>query len=191
MNYKKHIKKEIEDSINVKKLVLSECIEDINRAAEMLITAHKNRKKIYLCGNGGSASDSHHIACELAGRLRKKTISIPAISLSTNISTMTALANDFGYDEVFSRQLKVYADTGDILIALSTSGKSTNVIKTIRIARKLRIKVISLTGKKHTELSKKADVAIMVPSGDTPRIQEAHIMIGHIFAAVLEREFCS
>jgi len=188
LDYIKHIKKEIEDSISVKTLVLSECIEDISRAAEILVRAIRKDKKIYLCGNGGSASDSQHIACELIGRLRKKPISIPAISLATNIPTLTALANDFGYDKVFSKQLEVYANSGDVLIALSTSGKSANVLNTLRIARKLKMRIIAMTGKEKTRLSNTADISIRVPSNDTPRIQEAHIMIGHILASILEKK---
>lgn len=187
MNYKNDIKREIEESMDVKRHLLSECIDDINKAAEMLIDALRENKKIYLCGNGGSASDCQHIACELVGKLRKKSISVPAFSLVTNISALTALANDFGYENIFSKQLAVYAHAGDILIALSTSGKSLNVIKAAEFAKKHNIKIVVMTGKKETPLSRMADLAIMVPSDDTPRIQESHILIGHILALIIEK----
>ncbi len=189
LDYKNEIKKEMEESLNVKKHLISECLKDINKAVEMLIVAIREDKKIYLCGNGGSASDSQHITCELVGRIRKRDISIPAFSLVSNVSTLTALSNDFGYDSIFSKQLAVYAKRGDILIAISTSGKSLNVIKAVETAKKLNMRIIVMTGKIETELSEMTDVTIMVPSDDTPRIQEAHILIGHIFASILEREF--
>lgn len=189
MDYRKDIKKEIEESLNVKELLISKCLDDINRAAEMLIDAIKEDKKIYLCGNGGSASDSQHIACELVGRIRKEPISVPAFSLVTNIATLTALSNDFGYENLFSKQLEVYANKGDILIAISTSGESLNIIKAVETAKKIKMKIIVMTGMKKTKLSRMAELAVMVPSRDTPRIQEAHILIGHIFASIIEREF--
>lgn len=189
MDYVQLIRGEIEQSFNIKESLLSTAIDDINRATEMLIETLRNGNKIYLCGNGGSASDSQHIACELVGRLRKKVISVPAFSLAVNIPTLTALSNDFGYDNVFSRQLDVYADNGDLLIAISTSGESENIIKAAEMAKNKSMKIVVMTGKKESTLSRMADCAIMVPSDDTPRIQEIHILIGHIFAAIAEQEF--
>jgi len=191
LDYKNDIKKEIEESLNVKKLLLSKSIDDINKATNILVDAIKNGNKIYLCGNGGSASDSQHIACELVGRMRKNSISVPAFSLATNISTLTALANDFGYENIFSRQLAVYAKKGDVLIVISTSGKSLNIINAVAEARKLSMKIIVMTGKRENELSKMVDLTIKTPSDDTPRIQEAHILIGHIIASILEKELGS
>lgn len=188
MDYRHKIRGEIEQSLNIKKTLLSVGIDDINRTAEMLVEALRNGNKIYLCGNGGSASDSQHIACELVGRLRKKVISAPVFSLAVNVPTLTALSNDFGYENVFSRQLDVYAEKGDLLIAISTSGESKNVIKAAEMANKKGMKIVVMTGKHESSLSEMADCTIMVPSDDTPRIQEIHILIGHIFAAIIEEE---
>lgn len=187
LNYKSEIKKKIEESLEVKSLILSECIDDINKALEMLVEAVRKGRRIFLCGNGGSASDSQHIACELIGRIREHGISVPAFSLASNISTLTALSNDFGYENIFSKQLTVYGKEGDILIVMSTSGESLNIIRALETARKLNMKIIGLTGRKENRLSSMANLAIRVPSDDTPRIQEAHIMIGHILTSVLKR----
>jgi D-sedoheptulose 7-phosphate isomerase len=187
LNYKSEIKMKIEESLEVKSLILSECIDDINKALEILVKAVRKGKKIFLCGNGGSASDSQHIACELIGRIREHSISVPAFSLASNISTLTALSNDFGYENIFSKQLTVYGKEGDILIVISTSGESLNIIRALEVARKLNMKIIGLTGKKENRLSSMANLTIRVPSDDTPRIQEAHIMIGHILTSVLKR----
>ncbi len=187
LNYKSEIKKKIEESLEVKSLILSECIDDINKGLEMLVEAVRKGRKIFLCGNGGSASDSQHIACELIGRIREHSISVPAFSLASNISTLTALSNDFGYENIFSKQLTVYGTEGDILIVISTSGESLNIIRAVETARKLNMKIIGLTGRKENRLSNMVNLVIRVPSDDTPRIQEAHIMIGHILTSVLKR----
>lgn len=190
MSFQDDIRKEIEKSLSVKDLVLKECVEDINKAIEVLIKAIHENRTIFLCGNGGSASDCQHIACELVGRIRKKSISVSAISLAANISVITALSNDFGYEYVFSKQLSVYAQKGDVLIAISTSGTSLNVLKAVEIAREIGVKTIVMAGRNKTALTEFADVAIEVPSDDTPKIQEGHIMIGHIFASILEKALC-
>lgn len=187
MSYKDEIKRDVEESLNVKRLLLSECIDDIDEAAEMLIEAVGEDKRIFLCGNGGSASDCQHIASEFVGRIRKKSISVPAVALASNVSTLTALSNDFGYENVFSKQIEVYASSGDVLIAISTSGNSVNVINAVKSAKERDVRVIVMTGKGGTMLSDMADLSIMVPSDDTPRIQEAHILIGHILASILEK----
>lgn len=187
MSYKDEIKRDVEESLNIKRLLLSECIDDIEEAAEILIEAVGEDKRIFLCGNGGSASDCQHIASEFVGRIRKKSISVPAVALASNVSTLTALSNDFGYENVFSKQIEVYASTGDVLIAISTSGNSVNVINAVKSAKERDVRVIVMTGKGGTMLSDMADLSIMVPSDDTPRIQEAHILIGHILASILEK----
>ncbi|MCK4233198.1 SIS domain-containing protein [candidate division WOR-3 bacterium] len=181
------MKRDVEESLNIKRLLLSECIDDIEEAAEILIEAVGEDKRIFLCGNGGSASDCQHIASEFVGRIRKKSISVPAVALASNVSTLTALSNDFGYENVFSKQIEVYASTGDVLIAISTSGNSVNVINAVKSAKERDVRVIVMTGKGGTMLSDMADLSIMVPSDDTPRIQEAHILIGHILASILEK----
>jgi D-sedoheptulose 7-phosphate isomerase len=185
------VRKEIEENIEMKQQLIEQCLDLINNACEILISAIKDQKKIYLCGNGGSAADSEHIACELVGRLRKKAISVGAYSLASNIPVITALANDYGYETIFAKQLSVYGINGDVLIALSTSGESTNVIRAAEVAREKKMKVIVLTGREENTLSRIADIAIMVPSRDTPRIQEAHMLIGHVFASVIEEVLCA
>jgi D-sedoheptulose 7-phosphate isomerase len=191
LSYKEKVKKEIEENIGMKQQLIEQCLHSINTACEMLISAIKDGKKIYLCGNGGSAADSEHIACELVGRLRKKAISVGAYSLASNIPVLTAIANDYGYETIFAKQLSVYGVNGDILIALSTSGESTNVMRAAEVAREMKMKVIVLTGQGENTLSRMADIAIMVPSRDTPRIQEAHMLIGHVFASVIEEVLCA
>jgi D-sedoheptulose 7-phosphate isomerase len=188
LDFKQKIIGEIEQSFHIKKDLLSVSINEINRAAEMLVETLRSENRIFLCGNGGSASDSQHIACELVGRLRKKVISAPVFSLAVNVPTLTALSNDFGYENVFSRQLDVYAEKGDLLIAISTSGESKNIIKAAEMGKKKGMRIVVMTGEKESLLSKLANCAIMVPSDDTPRIQEVHILIGHIFAAIIEDE---
>jgi D-sedoheptulose 7-phosphate isomerase len=190
LSFQDEIRREIEESLSVKNLVLKECVEDIEKAVDILIEAIRGKKTIYLCGNGGSASDCQHIACELVGRIRKKSISVSALSLAANISVITALSNDFGYEHVFSKQLGVYAEKGDVLIAISTSGTSLNVLKAVELALKRGVKTIVMAGKNRTQMTEGSDVAIRVPSEDTPKIQEGHIMIGHIFATLVERTLC-
>lgn len=191
LDYREEIKQEIGESIRMKQELIEACLDTINGACEILINAIKEGKRIYLCGNGGSAADSDHIACELVGRLRKRDIGIGAYSLVSNVPVLTALANDYGYENVFARQLDVYGTEGDVLIALSTSGESANVVKAAGVARKKGMKVVVLTGRKENTLSGGADVAIMVPSEDTPRIQEGHMLIGHVIASVVEGALCS
>jgi D-sedoheptulose 7-phosphate isomerase len=190
VSFQDEIRGEIEESLSVKNLILKECVEDIEKAVNILIEAIRGKKTIYLCGNGGSASDCQHIACELVGRIRKRSISVSALSLAANISVITALSNDFGYEHVFSKQLGVYAEKGDVLIAISTSGTSLNVLKAVELALKRGVKTIVMAGKNRTPMTEDSDVAIRVPSEDTPKIQEGHIMIGHIFATLIERTLC-
>jgi D-sedoheptulose 7-phosphate isomerase len=186
VSYKEHIEQEIRENIEMKQELIGCCLDAINDACEVLITAILDGKSIYLCGNGGSAADSEHIACELVGRLRKRDIAVGAYSLASNIPVLTALTNDFGYENVFAKQLRVYGIKGDVLIALSTSGASENVIKAAEVARQKGMKLIGMTGNRENTLAGMADIAIMAPSMDTPRIQEAHMLVGHIMASVIE-----
>lgn len=186
MSYREKIEKEIKENIGMKQELLCCCLDVIVEACEVLVNAIQDGKRIFLCGNGGSAADSEHIACELVGRLRKQDIAVDAYSLASNIPVLTALANDFGYGSIFEKQLRVYGMKGDVLIALSTSGESENVIKAGEVAHQKGMKLIGMTGSRENTLSATADVAIMVPSDDTPRIQEAHMLVGHIMASVIE-----
>ncbi len=142
--------------------------------------------KVLLCGNGGSAADAQHIAAELVGRYERERRAFPAIALTTDTSALTALSNDYGYEEVFARQVQGLAVAGDVLIAISTSGKSPNVIKAAEGARVIGCKVIGLTGCSGEPLASHCDIAIVVPSERTSRVQEAHITIGHLWCEMVD-----
>ena len=159
---------------------------DVARAADIVIAALKAGNAIYCCGNGGSAADAQHLAAELSGRFLKNRRPLPGVSLTTNSSALTAIGNDFGYDEVFSRQLEGVAREGDVLVSLSTSGNSANVVKAVDVARAQGMKTIALTGERDSVLSAKCDICLKVPSAATPRIQEMHIVVGHILCELAE-----
>ena len=180
--------RELEESARIKRTIAKNLPDAIEKAARMVIDAYKSGKKVFLIGNGGSAADAQHIAAELAGRFRLERKGLPAIALTVNTSTLTALANDYGYDTVFSRQLEALAQSKDILIAITTSGTSANVLKAIETARAMGVTVIALTGENGDKLKSMTDLTIMVPSDNTARIQEAHITIGHIICHLVEKE---
>ena len=180
--------KELEESANIKKIIAQNLSDKIVNAAKMIIDAYKTGGKVLLIGNGGSAADAQHIAAELVGRFKLERKGLPAIALTTDTSILTALANDYGYDTVFSRQLETLANDKDILIAITTSGTSPNILKAVEIARSKNITVIGLTGGDGGKLQDVADITIAVPSDSTPRIQESHITIGHIICNLVEKE---
>ncbi len=159
---------------------------DIGRAGDIIIEALRAGGAIYFCGNGGSAADAQHLAAELSGRFLKNRRPLAGVALTTNSSALTAIGNDFGYDEVFSRQLEGVGKSGDVLVSLSTSGNSANVVKAVAIAQVLGMKTISLTGERESALSAKCDICLKVPSISTPRIQEMHILVGHILCELAE-----
>ncbi|MGH9879825.1 MAG: D-sedoheptulose-7-phosphate isomerase [Pyrinomonadaceae bacterium] len=158
----------------------------IEQAAEMLCETLSNGNKVLLCGNGGSAADAQHIAAELVGRYEKQRRAFPAIALTTDTSALTALSNDFGYEDVFARQIIALARAGDLLIAISTSGKSQNVTKAVEAARSLNCRTIALTGVSGEPLASLCDLAVVVPSNRTARVQEAHITIGHLWCEIVD-----
>jgi len=166
--------------------LITNCLPDIQRAGEMLCNTLSSGKIILICGNGGSAADAQHIAAELVGRYERQRQSWPAIALTTDTSALTALSNDFGYEEVFSRQIAGLASRGDLLIAISTSGKSANVLRAAEKARELGCRVIGLTGKSAEPLASMCDVWVAVPSARTSRVQEAHITIGHLWCEMVD-----
>ena len=169
-------------------LMLSELNHDICNAVQLLKNTVKTGGKIMICGNGGSAADSQHIAAELTGRFSVNRKPIPGLALSTDTSAITAIANDFSYEEIFSRQIDAIGNPGDCLIGISTSGKSKNVIKAIESAHTSGIKTIGLLGCEGGYIGHLANLSIIVPSVKTSRIQEMHILIGHILCGALERE---
>ncbi len=176
------------ESIQVKEELLHNSIEEIIEITNILINCLKNGNKVILFGNGGSASDSQHIAAELIGRFTKDRVSLPAIALTTNTSVLTSLSNDYSFEVVFAKQIEALAKPGDVVVGISTSGKAKNVNAGIRQAKKMGIKTVALTGGVGGELAKTADVALIVPSNSTARIQEAHITIGHIFCQLIEEK---
>ena len=181
------IKKQVEESILTKHLLIESGLSDIEEAACLLIDAVNTSKKILWCGNGGSAADAQHLATELMGGMsdhdRKP---IPSIALTTDSSFITAWANDTDFNSIFSRQIQGIGDTGDVLIGISTSGNSENVINAIRQANFKKLKTITLTGKTAGKIDGLADITIKVPSDNTQRIQECHIMIGQILCSLVE-----
>ncbi len=178
------------ESIQVKEELLHTKIGDILEVAELIIDALKKSGKVILFGNGGSASDAQHIAAELVGRFKKDRAALAAIALTTNTSVLTSIANDYGYDIVFARQVEALAQKNDIAIGISTSGKAKNVASGIKQAKKMGLKTVALTGSDGGELAKLADVSLIVPSSVTARIQEAHITIGHILCELIEESVC-
>lgn len=169
----------------VKKMVALE--SEIVSAGKLCANALAQGQSIYLCGNGGSAADAQHIAAELIGRFVSDRRSLPAIALTTDTSVLTAIGNDYGYDEVFSRQVEGLCRKGDVLIAISTSGNSTNVQRAVDAAHVVGSSVIGLLGKSGGVLKKRCDVPLIVPSDVTARIQEMHIVIGHLICALVEK----
>ena len=165
---------------------LSSLSPQIERAAGLIADALRNGRKLMLCGNGGSAADSQHLAAEMAGRFVKDRRPLAAVALSTDTSTMTCIANDYTFDEVFSRQVMGLGVRGDCLLAISTSGNSKNVIRAAEVARAAGVHVIGLLGKGGGALRELCEVPVVVPSETTARIQEAHIFIGHTLCALVE-----
>jgi len=160
--------------------------EYIQQIAIKSIAAFKDDKKMLLCGNGGSAADAHHIAAEFVNRFIIERTPLPAIALTTDTSIITSISNDYSFDQVFSKQIKAIGKTGDILLAISTSGNSENVIRAVRTAHDMGIYTAALTGKDGGRLARIVDIPMIVKSNDTPRIQETHIMAGHMICQLVD-----
>lgn len=187
---KKFITDSLKESSEIKLKVLESCYDDIMKASEMIIEAIKGGRKMMLCGNGGSAADSQHLATEFMIRLSHdiKRKAIPAIALSTDSSNLTAGGNDIGFENIFARNIEGIGREGDILIGISTSGNSKNIIKAVQISKEMGIKTICLLGSGGGKLKNECDLPIVVPSDNVQRIQESHITIGHILCEITERE---
>ena len=183
---KDKITESIKQSIKTKEAVLAGAVTDIEKAARAIIESLKAGSKLLVFGNGGSAADSQHIVAELVGRFKKERKALAAIALTANTSTLTAIANDYGYDVVFSRQIEALAKRGDVCLGISTSGNSKNVIEALHKAKEAGCKTIGIIGGDGGTMKKACDIAIMVNSKDTPRVQESHIMIGHILCELVE-----
>ena len=177
----------LEEHVKAIQALIDSRLPEIVAAGSLIWRALESGNKILLCGNGGSAADAQHIAAELVGRYEQQRRAFPAISLTTDTSALTALSNDYGYDEVFARQVTALAVSGDVLIAISTSGKSPNVIKAAEQARQLGCRTIALTGCSGEPLAAHCDLAVVVPSDRTSRVQEAHITIGHLWCEMVDQ----
>lgn len=180
----------LQASIDVKRRILSdaELIEKTERVTNLIAKAFANGNKVLFCGNGGSAADAQHLAAEFSGRFYTDRDPLPSEALHCNSSYMTAVANDYGYDVVYSRIVKGIGKPGDVLVGLSTSGNSVNIIKAFEQAREIGMICVGLTGAAGGKMKDKSDYLINVPSNDTPRIQESHITIGHIICQLVEQE---
>jgi len=178
------------ESIQVKEEILRNQTDQIAGIAQLMIDCLRKDGKVIVFGNGGSASDSQHIAAELVGRFKKDRSALAGIALTTNTSILTSLANDYGYDVVFSRQVEALGKKNDVVLGISTSGKAKNVALGIKQAKKMGIKTVALSGGDGGEIVKLADVSLVVPSKITARIQEAHITIAHIICEMIEQELC-
>jgi D-sedoheptulose 7-phosphate isomerase len=190
LSFKQRIIDQIRENIDLKNKLLQTCIEPIEQCVHRFVESLKNNGKILFCGNGGSAADAQHLAAELVVRLRAtfNRSAIPAISLTVNTSILTAAANDFGFENVFARQIEALGRPGDILVAISTSGNSRNVIEAAKTAKQQKIFVIGFLGETGGELTSVVDLPLIIPSNVTPRIQESHILIGHIICELVESE---
>jgi len=185
------IKEIINNSIGVKQMILhnDELLLTIKAVVVEVVGAFKTGNRIYFCGNGGSAADAQHLAAEFSGRFYKDRVALPAEALHCNTSYLTAVANDYGFDFVYSRLIEGIGQKGDVLVGLSTSGNSTNIIEAMRKAGEKGMVNIGFTGESGGKMKEYCDFLVNIPSSDTPRIQESHIMIGHIICELVEREY--
>jgi D-sedoheptulose 7-phosphate isomerase len=180
------VSQHIQDSIGLKQEILRTLIPQIEKAAQKLTECLRAGNKILFFGNGGSASDSQHLTAEFVGRYEKDRRALAAISFTTDTSILTAVANDYGYDRVFERQMEALGKKNDVAIAISTSGNSKNVLAAVKRAREMGVYTIAFTGNTGGELKALVDLAIVIPSKKTSRIQESHIMIGHILCECVD-----
>ncbi len=190
MNKRQFIKDSLRESANVKIAIEEACGKEILESVEILTEAFKNGRKLLLCGNGGSAADSQHIATEFMIRLSHdlQRPAIPALALTTDSSNLTAGGNDIGFENIFARNIEGLGNKGDILIAISTSGNSQNIVNAVNTAHKKEMKVIGLLGNGGGKLKTIVDIPIIIPSSNTQRIQEGHITVAHILCELVERE---
>lgn len=183
---KDKILKAFEESISVKDRFAKESVETIVEASRLIADAFNDGRKLLLFGNGGSATDASHIAAEFVNRFKRERPGLPAIALNTDMAVITSIANDYDYSEVFARQLKSISEEGDVIIAISTSGGSNNILKAMDVAKRRKLRTIVFTGAKGEKLASKAEYAFIVPSDNTPRIQETHITLGHVLCQMVE-----
>ena len=185
------IKNIIKSSVETKQRILEDerLLTTIETVVDIIVGAFKNKRRIYFCGNGGSAADAQHLAAEFSGRFYKDRKALPAEALHCNTSYLTAVANDYSFDDIYSRLIDGIGEAGDLLIGLSTSGNSINIIKAFETARKKEMITIGFTGESGGKMRSLSDHLINIPSTDTPRIQESHIMVGHIICQLVEQKY--
>ena len=185
------IKKIIKSSIDTKQSVLQNegLLKTIAASVDIIVNAFRNGNRVYFCGNGGSAADAQHLAAEFSGRFYTDRKALPAEALHCNTSYLTAVANDYSFDDIYSRLIDGIGEAGDVLIGLSTSGNSANIVKAFETARKKTMITIGFTGKSGGNMKPLCDHLVNIPSTDTPRIQESHIMVGHIICQLVEEKY--
>lgn len=188
-DFERAVRRSIEASIAVKQLMLNDAkvVSTVTTVSKILIEALRRGNKPLLFGNGGSAADAQHIAAELVGRFAFDRPALPALALSANTSCMTAIGNDYGFDAVFARQIEALGHPGDVAIGISTSGNSLNILRAVAVAKKMGLHTVALTGATGGKLKSAVDHCICAPSKETPRIQECHILIGHIISEMAEQ----
>ena len=186
----KKIKEIIASSIETKQKLLADenLLKRICDTVDVIVNAFKNGKRIYFCGNGGSAADAQHLAAEFSGRFYKDRKALPAEALHCNTSYLTAVANDYSFNDIYSRLIDGIGEQGDVLVGLSTSGNSANIIKAFETAKKKAMITVGFTGETGGKMKSLCDHLINIPSTDTPRIQESHIMVGHIICQLVEEK---
>ena len=181
--------KEFEAHLQTIQSVMGSMETSLEDASNIIVETLKRGNKILLCGNGGSAADAQHIAAELTGRYKSERRGLPAIALTTDTSALTAISNDYGYAKVFDRQVEALANQGDLLIGISTSGNSENIISALQLAREMGCKTLGFSGRDGGKMNEVCDINLVVPSEDTPRIQEMHILFGHTLCQIVDDAF--
>jgi D-sedoheptulose 7-phosphate isomerase len=184
------VQEQVQDSLSVKQALLrdSDLLSRTVEVAEAISGALQSKRKLLLFGNGGSAADAQHIAAEFVGRYRTERRALPALALTVNTSSLTAIGNDYAFDVVFSRQIEAFGISGDVALGISTSGNSENIVRALNKANEMGMKTVALTGATGGRLKSSVDYCLAVPSSDTPRIQECHILLGHIICEIVERQ---
>jgi D-sedoheptulose 7-phosphate isomerase len=183
------IQEQIRESISAKQSLLQDAtlLSQVISVSQIIATAFNDRRKLLLFGNGGSAADAQHIAAEFVGRYRLERRALPALALTVNSSSLTAIGNDYAFSAVFSRQVEAFGVPGDIALGISTSGNSENIVRALTVASQMGMTAVALTGNGGGRLKACADYCLVVPSNDTPRIQECHVLLGHIICDIVER----
>jgi len=182
------IKQNIEDSVSLKSKVLAdgELLSKVDQLVSAIVECYRNKGKVLFCGNGGSAADAQHLAAELSGRYYYDRPPLPSDALHVNTSYLTAVANDYSYDQIYSRLLQAMGNQGDVIIGLSTSGNSGNVIEALKVGKEKGMITVGFTGKGGGKMAEHCDILVAIPSHDTPRIQECHLMLGHAICQIVE-----